>query len=142
MQCAAAYLFNGKVVIVPESQTTAGVWITGEPVGSFRPEDATSLGQALLSALRASKQSVPHPTDWTGHFQPVLKAAAAKSRKSFMASAKHVAVEMEAGRLTLRPSRNLGPRAGFEGCKEARAADAEVPEMAGEALILAFRDAE
>lgn len=141
MKCAAAYLFNGKVVVVPESQTTAGVWITGEPVGAFQPDDAATLGAALLAALRASKQGVPHPTDWTGHFQPVLQAAAAKSRKSFMASAKHVGVEMDGARLTLRPSRNLGPREGFEG-KEARPADPGAPELAGEALIFALRDAE
>lgn len=142
MQCAAAYLFNGQVVIVPESQTTAGVWITGEPVGSFQPEDTASLGQALLAALRASKQRVRHPTDWTRHFQPVLNAAGAKSRKSFMASARHVAIELKNGRLALHPSRNLGLKGGFEGGQDAHVVDADVPKAAGEALILALRDAE
>jgi hypothetical protein len=140
MQCASAYLFAGKVVVVPLSQTTAGVWISGEPVGSFAPEDALSMGQAVLAALRASKSRIPHPRDWTGHFDPVLKAAGARSRKSFMASARHVAIEMEDGRVALQPSRNLGDRGGFEGCGDARLAHA-APEPVGAALILAFRDA-
>lgn len=113
MQCASAYLFDGKLVIAPECQTTIGVWIAGNPV-ELTSLDPAEAGRAVIRALSKSKQGVPHPKDWNAIRGPLLSAANASSNTAFMRSAKHVAIEFCDGTLTLTPSRNLGAKNGFE----------------------------
>ena len=140
MQCAAAYIFNGRIVVAAERQTTAGVWISDGPVLACEPNDPMTLGQAVLSTLSASRKGTPHPTDWKSIANPVPAAAGAKSYKAFMSSAKHVAIEAEGSQVIFRPSRNLGAKEGFEpsGMVQTSAVD---PDEVGISLLASFRSA-
>lgn len=69
-------------------------------------------------------------------------AAGAKSQRAFMATAKHVALEADGPRLTLRPSRNLGPKDGFEPIEGQQTANLSGnPHEVGAALLSAFDEA-
>jgi hypothetical protein len=142
MQSASAYLFGGKVVLSPDDQTTTGLWITGEPVGAYDPADPRALGEGVLQALARSRRGTPHPTDWKGRFDPVLRAAQAKSRKAFMASARLVLITAEGGETVLEPTENRGGKEGFEGLSAARrTVGTRDPLRLGEELLMAFSDA-
>lgn len=91
------------------------MWILSEPCVRL-PSDCSDaeLGDALLSALEGSKLSVPHPTQWKGILEPLLKAAGVKAWKPFTKSAVCVEVEEEAGDLEFIPTVNLGADEGFQ----------------------------
>ena len=140
MQCAAAYIFQGQIVLAAERETTAGVWISDGPVQVYESTDPMILGQAVLGALAASRRATPHPTDWKSVANPVPAAAGAKSHKAFMASAKHVTVEAKGSQVIFRPSRNLGAKEGFEpsGVEQTSSTD---PDDVGRLLLASFRSA-
>ena len=109
---AAVYRRDNRVVLCPESETTAGVWIPGSPVvGAPEPGE---LGRQLIHALEASKSGVDHPSVWTGLFDPVLRAAGVRSHAAFMQSAVRVGVSWNAAGVELTPCRNLGTKEGFD----------------------------
>lgn len=113
MQCASAYQNSEYFFIHSDSQTTVGVWISCEP---FTKLPATvsdlELGLTVLSALNASKATVPHPTDWKSLPDPLLDLAGVRSWKKFAVGTQAVGVTRDAGRMSFTPSKNK-PDEGF-----------------------------
>ena len=109
LRSAAIYARQNDFVIQPESRTTDGIWIGGEPVQVLPCEtDMTTVGQAIQNALAASQDGVALPTDWKAALQPLFKAAKIKNWNALQKSAKMVEVEMSAAELRMVPSRNGG----------------------------------
>jgi len=133
---------GGKIVIVSEHQTVAGVWLSADSALPFTPENIALLGGGLLDALSRSQSGVTHPKDWKAIFVSVLRASGAKSFKAFMQAAKHVGVEAADETLVLRPSRNLGVKDGLEPKSEVAIESNAEAHAAGAALLAALTDAE
>jgi len=138
---AAVYRRDNRVVLCPESETTAGVWIPASPVVVGAPEPG-DLGRQLIHALEASKSGVGHPSVWTGLFDPVLQAAGVPSRAAFMQSAVRVGVSWNATGVELTPCRNLGTKEGFdEIASKAMLLPTFTHEQLGAALLSALDNA-
>jgi hypothetical protein len=138
---AVAYKRGFRVVICPESETTAGVWILDSPavVGST---DLDALGRQLIEALGHSRRQIPHPTVWSGLFDPVLHAAGVRSYSTFMKSALCVGVSWSEVGVQLTPYRNLGSRDGFDHmASKTTLVSNYTDEQLGAALLSAFGDA-
>lgn len=103
------------VVVHAYSCTTQGVWVTSEPYEVFDANTAVGeLADGLRRVLSKSREEVPHPTDWGKTLKPLLRAGAARSWRDFVRGATSVIAEEEAGTIELVPTRNLGPREGFD----------------------------
>jgi hypothetical protein len=117
MGAAAVYLGKGRFVVHAWSTTTDGVGIFWEPILAL-PEASNDrdLGLAIRAALDGSCVNVPHPgrREWAGFVKPLLKVAKEKSYKSFVTGLASIQVEEEQERVALTPSRNLGPKQGFD----------------------------
>lgn len=143
MQRAAVYRRQDRVVVFPECQTSAGVWISSEPYVQIGAMDAAVIGQALVDSLQRSVLNCAHPTDWTIAARPRLTAASVKSEAAFQRGASLVSVVKSAGRISVIPTRNGGavdPGRGFSEHPSAAlllAIDAPADEL-GRAVIQAF----
>jgi hypothetical protein len=84
------------------------------PVFDSRQSSDADLGTAVLSVLQGSMWSIPHPTDWKGVLEPLLKAAGVKSWKAFATGTLGVHVEAAGDQLQFVPMVNLGPKEGFK----------------------------
>lgn len=115
MKAATAYKRGNILYLHSSSKTTAGVWIATPPFATVLT-DTTVLakGEAILEAINASQDGVPHPTSWNGLINPLLELAGVRTWATFMKSAVCVGIEFDDGRLKLIPNRNLGPKDGFE----------------------------
>src|SRR5262249_24694542 len=77
-------------------------------------DTATVKGEAIAKALDLSRELVPHPPPSANLVAPLLEEAGVKSWPTFMKKAQFITMEENQHRLKLTPSRNLGPKAGFE----------------------------
>jgi hypothetical protein len=142
MQHASAYEWQGQIYLYPDSKTTAGLWVGGEPVSSSDPGYPFELGRAILSALAGSKEGVPHPSVWDDTSAFFLKFVGAKSFRAFHGSARYVSIELQDDRVTFTPYRNLGARDGYRPIHgKDRTCPANDSEL-GAALLSAFQDTE
>jgi hypothetical protein len=142
MQHASAYEWQGRIFLHPDSKTTAGLWIGSKPISSLDPSDPVELGRAVLAALADSKERVPDPSIWENLSTPLLKLAGAKSFSAFFRSARYVSIELQNGRVTFSPWRNLGSRHGYRPINgKDRTNPANDPEL-GSSLISALQDTE
>lgn len=114
MKRATVYKRGESVIVHAMSKTTAGVWILTPPVACVSMADTVRLSQAVVSALNNSTEDVVHPTSWKGRFDPVLKLAGVKTFSAFIKTCRCLEVELDAGQITLIPTRNLGSSGGFE----------------------------
>jgi hypothetical protein len=138
---ASVYRLEGRVLLCPASQTTAGIWIAGAPVVAGA-SDPAELGRQLIDVLKASKTGVAHPAVWTGQFDPVLRAAGVRSLAAFMQSAVGVDVAWSPAGIALTPCRNLGRTQGFEhDTDKATLLPDFTDERLGAALLSAFDNA-
>lgn len=114
MKRATVYQRGAVILVHASSRTTDGVWILSEPCIRL-PSDCgdAAMGLAVMSALEASQSSVPHPTQWKGLVEPLLRAAGVRTWKAFAKSAVCVEVEERDGQLALIPAVNLGSEEGF-----------------------------
>jgi hypothetical protein len=125
MKAAVAYMRGGVVYFSPSSRTSAGAWIETAPVLKVEVQSPHSAkGEAVAAVLNASRDPVPHPTDFAGLVAPLLELSGAKSYAAFAKNARCVRVEVREGRMRLIPYRNLGSKEGFE---EAFGEDVEIP---------------
>jgi len=53
--------------------------------------DASAVGDAVLSALTASSDAIPHPTDWRAMAMPRLAVAGVRSERAFQLERQQVA---------------------------------------------------
>lgn len=142
MKKAAAFQRGGKIFLHASSKTTAGVWIMDEPLLVVDSPDATQLGSCVVIALNGSRENVPHPTIWKGHFDPMLRLVGVKTLNAFMKANKCVEIESAAGQISFTPTKNLGTTGGFEPL------DTKViqvmlgtPDSLGRSLFAAFDEA-
>jgi hypothetical protein len=114
MRHATVYHRKQQYLFHADSQTTAGVWILWGPVLSVADtSNDRALGLALRTALDGSLLGVPHPKRW-GRTDPLSRLAGVKSYEVFAKDAECTGVHEEGERITLVPTRNLGPEEGFE----------------------------
>jgi hypothetical protein len=115
MHSAAVYELKDRILVHSWQQTTAGLGIASEPyIGLPRDAGPEALGNSILSALKKSGQTVPHPTTWKGLDKPRLEAAGVKSEKAFQTGARSVSVERGQA-FRLEPSRNGGSEGDTKG---------------------------
>ena len=138
MKKATAYKRDERIFLHASSRTVAGVWILTAPVLVVDQNDPVHLGQAILDVLRASHEGVEHPTSWMGLFDPVLKLAGTGSWGAFAKAAKCVEIEFGTNRISLIPTKNLGPRDGFEPLPAKTEMSPPEGEPLGRALLSAF----
>ena len=142
MKMATAYMRGERIFLHASCKTTVGVWILCRPVYALNQDDRGDLGSAILDALDGSQENVPHPTVWKGLFDPILQLAHVKSWNAFAKSAKCVEIEFGTNRVSFLPTRNLGPKDGFEPLESKRRNSSPTRKEVEAALLNAFRDAE
>src|SRR5664280_101765 len=114
MKRAIAYKRADEIFLHASSMTTAGVWIISLPVLTCNLNDRARLSGYIAEALEGSKEGVSHPTSWKGLFDPVLELAGVKSWSAFAKPAKCVQIELESDQVRFTPTKNLGPKEGFQ----------------------------
>lgn len=136
MRRATVYRRNKQFLVHASSRTADGVWILWQPCLAI-PERShgQEIGQAIRAALDGSKMNVPPPQTWKGLLDPLLALAGVKAWSTFSKSASCVEVEDDGSRITLIPTRNLGPDKGFQ----ADTSRQIVPEPGSNALGAAVR---
>lgn len=145
---AAAYRWQDRVVLHPQSQTTAGFWIQDRPITTLLPIGPThELGSAVLRTLRCSRSRISVPdyksADWTALQREVWAAAGQRSLRGFMANACYVGLQLSSGVLILEATRNGGVNGLNRGFKPLLEATLELaaptdPETVGNALSTAW----
>ncbi len=96
------------------TRTTAGVLIATAPYRRISIESAAQLGQVCLEAIQTVTDSVPHPTEFASHFQPMLELAGVKSWGQFTRNAPYVDVIADHESYRISPTRNAGPKQGYD----------------------------
>jgi len=114
MNRATVYKRRKNLIVHPSSETTAGVVIATPPF-TLLPEDVspTDLGRAVLEALKASQEGVPHPTDWGPVTEALLNAAEVKSWANFAKGTISCALHSDGTSIRFTPKKNNAPRGGF-----------------------------
>lgn len=133
-----------RFIVYPTSRTVHGVWIASDPCVAIGVDcSEAELGTVVLSALEASKSSVPHPTDWSRTPDPVLDAAGVKTWSEFDTDCISVDVEDPGDRFEFVPRENKGADEGSEEISEKTSSNEKpsTPELIGAALREAFSHA-
>lgn len=115
MKRAIVYKRMSKYFVHASSRTTEGVWILTEP---WLSADATvndeRLGEIIQAALAGSVSGIPHPTEWSGLLDPLLRLAGVNSWAKFAEAAASAEIETNDGTISILPTKNLGVEGGFE----------------------------
>src|SRR5438093_6101350 len=112
------------IIIHPVNKATSGVGVASTPI--FRLPVAASaeeIGQAILSALDAFKDEVPHPSDWTRHGKEFLKAAGFPSWRSLENEAVYCNFSEDGDTLRFEPLRYGGASGDHKGFQPFGASD-------------------
>ena len=117
MAKACAYRLKDRWLIHPSSKTTAGVFIACPPYQTIPASaDVAAIGDAICLALAASRENIPHPTEWKGLSAPRLAAAGVRSEAALQRGSRLVLVERTENGITITPTNNggtVGDREGF-----------------------------
>lgn len=115
-RAAVIYVINGRLVVGGNAKTTTGLRLNVDPITLPGDASAPEIGAVVLGRLEQSEVVLPHPaqTEWKGFFDPFLRAGGVRSFKAFMAGAQLIEVDQDGTGFTLTPTRNLGPKDGFE----------------------------
>ncbi|MBB6017240.1 hypothetical protein ACFP9V_07565 [Deinococcus radiopugnans] len=108
---AAAYQYQGKILLHAYSQTTAGVWISENNVTEYTDEELSTA--AIASILSTSTAGIGHPENWDGLFDSVIQMADVRSWESFVLGRKYVGISQIGEVIEFTPSRNMGSEEGF-----------------------------
>jgi hypothetical protein len=105
MQSASVYKRKDGWYLHADSRSN-GAWVATPPFLKL-PLDAPleSLGEAVKTAIDASRGDVPFPTDWEPVFQPVLDLAGVKSWTTFARGAKYMGAMLKNSIFTFLPYR-------------------------------------
>lgn len=144
MKRATAYMRKGTIFLHASNMTTAGVWILGAPVLLVDGNDPSRIGNFAFKALDGSRTNIQHPSreDLGKLFDPILSLANVKSWAAFSEAARCVTIAFEGNRISLIPTKRLGPKHGFAPVQDKTRCSAPVERELGEALLLAFEDTE
>jgi hypothetical protein len=138
MKVAMIFEAGGQIVVHASSKTTAGLWISSEPVLQAWASNAKSVGTAVLQCLTASASGIPHPKSFKNLFDPVLAVAGVKSHRAFMSGRKCVKAQMNGDELILVPMRNEGPKEGFSPLSDGYPVAWHSEETLGSAVLSAL----
>ena len=109
MKIVSVYKLKDRLLIHPDSITTAGMWIATEP---FLPlplnSSSSDIGAAISVALEGSLDSAPHPADWRAIAAPRLSAAGVRSEHSFQLGTSLVTVTRSEAGYIVEPHLNGG----------------------------------
>lgn len=131
MRAATVYRREGRYFLHALSRTTDGLWMLCDPVlTASEGEGAETLGRKIVAALDGSRIDVP-PRTGKGLLAPLLAISGVRSWAAFAKSATCVEIEEEGGRITLVPTRNLGPKGGFEHLTDLAFATLDDPAQLG-----------
>ena len=141
MESAEAYRRENGLFIHSDSRSTTGLWVIAEPfIRLTVDEDPAAVGRAIVKALSASRDGVPHPPPSGELFSPMLLLAEVPSWEDFVKEALSVSVGRDDGWLTFSPSRYEPSDDSFLPTKgrDMRIPDTASPEDIGKALNEAF----
>lgn len=115
MKLMSVYRRSDAWYLSSASRTTAGVWLETAPNQKLPGEvESEAFGKAIIQALEASRDSIPHPTDWkTDRFKPMLELAGVKSWSALVKGTASVLVSSDESGFTIEPCKNEGPRDGY-----------------------------
>jgi hypothetical protein len=114
-QRATVFLRRGRLFIHSTSITTSGVGIATEPfIALSIDNDPEAIGMAVMEALNASHEKFPHPTNWKGILDPLLKAASCKTWHTFANKAECCELLRENDFLTIIPTHRRSEDDSFE----------------------------
>ena len=115
MKRATAYRRKGHFFVHASSRTTDGVWILTEPCVKLDETCSDEdLGEATRAAISASRAGVPHPRNFAGLLDPLLRQAGVKTWSAFAKTATCAEIEADGGKVSVIPTRNLGVDEGFQ----------------------------
>jgi hypothetical protein len=119
MKCAGIYVRLDRIFVHPWSRIADGGLVATEPViGLDLSSDDGSIGEAIRTALNASKSSIPPPKDWKALVRPLLDISGTKSWSQFVKRSKYCEVlESDMG-MTITPFRLREDARGFDPCGE------------------------
>lgn len=140
---AGIYARRGFLYVRTKLLTEDGLWLEDGPCRKLAEDSrADEIGDAVLEALARSGTIIPHPTEWKNvdEDNPILQASSIKRWSTFRKGARTLGIGLEAGELTLSPTRNERED-GFvyldsELRLPATASSAEIGETVNEALSL------
>jgi hypothetical protein len=105
----AVFVRARDFLVEPNARTTDGLWLSADPVSRLpKTASAAELGAAVRSALAASRQNIPRPTDWRSFPSSLLRVAGCRSWNALQRSAARCEVEANASAIRILPSRNGG----------------------------------
>lgn len=114
-QRATVFLRGKQFFIHSTSVTTAGVGLATEPfVALTTDSDGEAIGIAALEALNSSHEGIPHPTNWKGILDPLLRMSSCKSWSAFASKAVCYELLRDDGLLTIIPTRRRTDEGSFE----------------------------
>ena len=132
-RAAVVYAVNGRIVIAANPKTTTGLRLHMDPTVLPMKVTAEFLALQLQVKLQRSDHILPHPvqSEWKGSFNLFLKAAGVRSFRAFMTLARLIEVDQNDQEITVTPTRNCGPKEGFE------AVQAEAESFSGDMRAVA-----
>lgn len=117
VKTATAYQKSDVIYVHSDSKSTAGLMVASPPYLKVEAKEPLSArGEAVLAALHASQEAVPHPRqgDWHLIFLPILQLARAQSLEEFEKDAVLCSLEAETPEvLRLTPHRKRGRDKGY-----------------------------
>jgi hypothetical protein len=114
MKSANVYLRKGAYLLHPLAGSGGGdPCLFSEPVIKLAPGAAPAqIGEAVMTALRASRRDAPWPTEWKGLVKPLHDAAGVRSESTFRKGLLDVRVDLTGHVLKLTPTTSKGPDRG------------------------------
>lgn len=144
MKLANIVRLKDRLLVYPQSMTDTGLWVATEPYTRLPLGcDPSVIGQATLSALACSGDSLPHPKDWRAHGAPRLAAAGVRSERAFHSRSSLVSVTSHDDGYAVEPHINggtAGDEKGFRPVPDGaiRVALQSTPDVLGSAVIAAL----
>lgn len=143
MKSSTVYQRGDTVFCHSLSKTEVGLWILTLPVGAAEKDDPAAVARLVEDCLSASREGVPHPTDFKNLFKPMLDLAGVKSVTAFSKPAKCVSVDQDdSGRINLTPTRNGGKSEGFIPFEDRVITAASVDDDLGAKILAALAASE
>lgn len=112
MQLCEVYLHSGSIYIVSQSFDEFGIGLSIGPMFKVSCNDPVEIGNALISALDASRSEVQSPADFKAVQKDLYRFLDVKSWGELVRKARCVSVKRESSRILMTPQR-VGESASF-----------------------------
>jgi hypothetical protein len=109
----SVYFRGDDIYVISSARTKDGLWIDTEPrVRLQRLVSVSDIGATVVTALNASRDGVPTPTDLRSVGTELAKFLGVKSLSSFERRATYLSLTMTEDKVTIVPTER-GERGGF-----------------------------